>query len=54
MKIKRNGPRKLVSKIVFPVSLKKMIFILEKMVFLLTEKLKVIQKFTQSNTHREN
>ena len=30
----------------FPVSLKKMIFILENMVFLLMEKIKMIEKFT--------
>ena len=30
----------------FPVSLKKIIFILENMVFLLMEKIKMIEKFT--------
>ena len=34
--------------------IEKMIFILEDMVFLLIEKLKIIITFTESNTHREN
>ena len=51
-------PSKLLPKIILKddisVSLKKVIFILENMVFLLIEKLKMIKKFTQSNTHRDN
>ena len=38
----------------FLVSLKKTILILENMVFLLTEILKMIKQFTQSNMYREN
>ena len=39
-------------KMTFPLSLKKMIFVLESRAFLLTGKLKMIKRFTQSNTHR--
>ena len=39
-------PKKIHLKMSLPESLKKMIFILENMVFLLIEKLKMIKKFT--------
>ena len=39
-------PKKIHLKMTLPESLKKMIFILENMVFLLIEKLKMIKKFT--------
>ena len=41
-----SSPRKIHLKMTFPVSLKKMIFIPENIVFLLIEKLKMIKKFT--------
>ena len=46
--------RKIHVNMTFPVSFKKMIFILGNVVFLLTKILKIIKKFTQSNTRREN
>ena len=46
--------RKIHLKMIFPASLKKMIFILENMISLLTEKLKMIKNFTQSNRPWEN
>ena len=44
----------LLSKNTLPVSLEKMMFILEYMIFFLIGKLKMTTKFTQSNLHREN
>ena len=43
-----------IEKMTFPVSMKKMIFILENFVFILIQTLKMIKTFTQSNTHRKN
>ena len=58
-KTKQNKPKNIFSRKIplrtaIPVSLKKLIFILENMVILLIEKLNMIKKFIQSNTHREN
>ena len=39
-------PKKIYLRMTFPVSLKKIIFILENVVFLLIEKLKLIKKFS--------
>ena len=52
-KAKMIYSQKIYLKMTFTVPLKKMIFILENMVFLLIEKLKMIKNFTQSNTHSE-
>ena len=51
---RQSSPEKCTLEMTFLVSLKKVIFILENMVFPLIEKLNMIKKFTQSNTHREN
>ena len=51
---RRSSPEKCTLEMTFLVSLKKMIFIIENMVFPLIGKLNMIKKFTQSNTHREN
>ena len=51
-KVQMVFSRKMYLNMTFPVSLKKVIFILESMVFLLMEKLKMIKKFIQSSMPR--